>query len=392
MTLSRSLPLLVFLLLTLCLPGRSFRLYRSSFEFNSFLKSQPRGLAASSSDGEASVAKRIAYASHLQTRKSLKYQVLCAPPFVPLAEELCSKDPQRFTYHPISYGKFPDGTDDITISGFTPYNLISGEHVLFLASFDDNDTTLSQFQVLIVLLQSFIRSLTVVLPFSPVGTMERVTREGTVATANTHAHLFSSLPNCGQPTRLMVYDLHTLQNRFYLHGNAIASLHTSIPLLKRRMVEGGEVDAVAFPDDGAAKRFANSFADLDLPIIVCGKTRGSGDMADKRVVKIQEGEAEGMNIVIVDDLVQTGGTLYECGRVLKEAGAKTVSAFVAHAVFPNDSYKRFDRGGDRCCFEKFWVTNSIPRVTDKLDEGNGIFEVLDLRDAIVTDLDEYSTM
>lgn len=46
--------------------------------------------------------------------------------------------------------------------------------------------------------------------------MERVVREGQVATAATYAHMFSSLPSCGRPTRLMVYDLHTLQNRFYL--------------------------------------------------------------------------------------------------------------------------------------------------------------------------------
>jgi hypothetical protein len=84
--------------------------------------------------------------------------------------------------------------------------------------------------------------------------MERVTTEGTVATASTYAHLFSSLPSCGTPTRLMVYDLHTLQNRFYLHGHAVASLHTTIPLLKRRL-ETTQVDCIAFPDDGAAKRF-----------------------------------------------------------------------------------------------------------------------------------------
>jgi hypothetical protein len=46
--------------------------------------------------------------------------------------------------------------------------------------------------------------------------MERVVKEGQVATAATYAHMFSSLPSCGRPTRLMVYDLHTLQNRFYL--------------------------------------------------------------------------------------------------------------------------------------------------------------------------------
>ena len=124
--------------------------------------------------------------------------------------------PDRFTFHETSWNKFPDGTDNIEIGGFSPENLISGEHVLFLASFHSNDVTLSQFQVMICLLQSFIESMTVVLPYSPVGTMERVTKEGQVATAATYAHMFSSLPSCGRPTRLMVYDLHTLQNRFYL--------------------------------------------------------------------------------------------------------------------------------------------------------------------------------
>jgi hypothetical protein len=57
-----------------------------------------------------------------------------------------------------------------------PVNRISGEHVLFLASFHNNDVTLSQFSVMVTLLQSFIESLTVVLPFYPVGTMERVVR------------------------------------------------------------------------------------------------------------------------------------------------------------------------------------------------------------------------
>jgi hypothetical protein len=47
--------------------------------------------------------------------------------------------------------------------------------------------------------------------------MERVTQEGQVATANTYAQLFSSLPSCGKPTRLMVYDLHALQNRCLIY-------------------------------------------------------------------------------------------------------------------------------------------------------------------------------
>jgi phosphoribosylpyrophosphate synthetase len=171
------------------------------------------------------------------------------------------------------------------------------------------------------------------------------------------------------------------------HGNAVASLQTAIPLLKEK-IKQSNIDCVAFPDDGAAKRFSAMFQDMDLEIIVCGKTRGEGD---QRSVVIQDGNADGRHIVIVDDLVQTGGTLYESGKVLKEAGAASVNAFVTHPVFPNESWKRFTKGGDRACFDKFWVTNSIPTVSDKLPIGDGVFEVLDLMGIIINDLDHFST-
>jgi phosphoribosylpyrophosphate synthetase len=157
--------------------------------------------------------------------------------------------------------------------------------------------------------------------------------------------------------------------------------------LKER-IKGSSIDCIAFPDDGAAKRFSAMFEGMDMEIIVCGKTRGVGD---QRTVVIQDGNAEGRHIVIVDDLVQTGGTLYESGKVLKEAGAASVSAFVSHAVFPNESWRRFNKGGDRACFDKFWVTNSIPTVTGNLPVEDGVFEVLDLMDLVISDLDHFSS-
>jgi phosphoribosylpyrophosphate synthetase len=55
------------------------------------------------------------------------------------------------------------------------------------------------------------------------------------------------------------------------------------------------------------------FDGLGYDIVTCGKTRDG----DKRVVTIQDGDCKGKNVIIVDDLVQTGGTLYECGLALK---------------------------------------------------------------------------
>jgi hypothetical protein len=167
-------------------------------------------------EADKEIARRIMWNQHSRKRQAMQYQIIAAEPCEPLARRIEETYPDRFTFHKTIWGKFPDGTDKIEMGGFVPRNLLSGEHVLFLACFHSNEVTLSQFQVMIVLLQEFIESLTVVLPYYPVGTMERVTKEGTVATAATYAHMFSSLPNCGRPTRLMVYDLHTLQNRFYL--------------------------------------------------------------------------------------------------------------------------------------------------------------------------------
>ena len=120
--------------------------------------------------------------THFSQISDTKYQLITTPGMEKLGESIANMYPHRFMLQKTSWGKFPDGTDNIEIGGFHPVNHISGENVLMLCSFHNNDVTLSQFSVMVTLLQSFISSLTVVLPFYPVGTMERVIKEGQVAT------------------------------------------------------------------------------------------------------------------------------------------------------------------------------------------------------------------
>lgn len=241
------------------------------------------------------------WSQYFAKHNTTKYQVLAAPGMENMAQSIAQMYPARFLYHKTLWGKFPDGTDNIMIGGFQPVNRIAGENVLLLASFTNNSTTLTQFLVMVTLLQSFIESLTVVLPFYPVGTMERVSREGQVATASTYAQMFSNLPNCGRPTRLVIYDLHTLQNRFYLHNNAIGSLQTTIPLLIQRMRQTN-INCIVFPDDGALKRFGFMFNNLGFEMVICGKSKEG----EKRIVTIQDGQPFNKHAIVIDDLAQTG--------------------------------------------------------------------------------------
>lgn len=126
--------------------------------------------------------------------------------------------------------------------------------------------------------------------------------------------------------------------------------------------------AVAFPDEGAWKRFGRLLA--EFPQILCRKVRKG---ASGRQVVLEEGDPRGRRVVIVDDLVQSGGTLLACKKALEAAGAAQVGAAATHAVFPGESWRRLAEAG----FFRFWFTDSLPAQAEALD-GMGPFEVLSL--------------
>jgi phosphoribosylpyrophosphate synthetase len=163
-------------------------------------------------------------------------------------------------------------------------------------------------------------------------------------------------------------------------------LHTAFPLLVERIPETN-IDCVAFPDDGAEKRFSKLFKKSlpGLELITCGKKRDRNDPS-KRTVVIKDGDAYGKHVVIVDDMIRSGGTMFEAAKALKRHGAVSVSVFSSHGCFPNESYKRFLKGGDRSSvFDKIWVTNSNPVPIQNIPEDECI-EILDISDLIIKDL------
>lgn len=279
----------------------------------------------------------------------------------------------------ISWGHFPDGTPNIK---FEDSKFLENKHVVYIGS-TDIPTFFEQTSFASILPCQSIKSLEIILPFYGVGTMERVDKEGDLASAETFANIFS----CALPTtqtgaaKLRIFDIHSVVERFYFNKqNVTVCLDSAIELLKNKI--NRDVHTIVFCDDGSCKRFKNDFPDYRM--IVCSKIREG----DKRVIKITDrinwpiDETEAMqNLVIVDDLVQSGGTLEECRKALKIAGAGKISAFVTHAVFPNESYKKFFNDN----FEKFYITDSNPIISNKLD-GKGPFEVLSLSDIISSKL------
>lgn len=119
--------------------------------------------------------------------------------------------------------------------------------------------------------------------------------------------------------------------------------------------------------------------------VICTKVRDG----DKRIVRLKEGAPKGRHVVVVDDLVQSGGTLIECQRLLKAQGAAHVSAYVTHGVFPRESFKRFKpengNGAAADGFAYFWITDSCSQ-TVRLVRDMRPFEVLSLAEPIAAAL------
>ncbi|GFS38636.1 phosphoribosyltransferase family protein [Actinidia rufa] len=293
---------------------------------------------------------------------------------------------------PDSVRSFDDGFPNLFINNAQD---IRGHHVAFLASFSSPGVIFEQLSVIFALPRLFVASFTLVLPFFPTGSFERMEEEGDVATAFTMARILSNIPiSRGGPTSLVIYDIHALQERFYFGDHVLPCFETGIPLLKQRLHQlpdshNASISAfphkfvvfsrivVAFPDDGAWKRFHKQ---LDhFPMVVCTKVREG----DKRIVRLKEGNPAGCHVVIVDDLVQSGGTLIECQKVLAAHGAAKVSAYVTHGVFPKRSWERFVHKNEDSekAFAYFWITDSCP-LTVKAIANKAPFEILSLAGSI----------
>ncbi|KAH9602978.1 hypothetical protein KSS87_006576 [Heliosperma pusillum] len=269
----------------------------------------------------------MASSSQQTLKHSKKVCLFYCPETHALAERVAAQS-DAIQLRNISWRTFADGFPNLFISSAQG---IRGQHVAFLASFSSPGVIFEQLSVIYALPKLFVESFTLVLPFFPTGTSERMEDEGDVATAFTLARILSNIPiSRGGPTSLVTFDIHALQERFYFGDNILPCFESGIPLLKKRLQQLPDSDnvmnfreftanfntyalelligyiSIAFPDDGSWKRFHKQLQ--HFPTIVCAKVREG----DQRIVRLKEGDPRGRHVVIVDDLVQSGGTLLEC--------------------------------------------------------------------------------
>lgn len=276
-----------------------------------------------------------------------------------------------------SYDKFADGQDNIKLGGFTPRNLVRDRPVVVLGSFVSNEATMQLLHTLVVLCESLPSKITLVAPFYPFGTMERVEDEGVVATANTTARLLSNLP---MKIELLTFDLHCVTERFFFAGNCICRPVSMVP----RLGFLNRYNAIFFPDAGALKRYGKEvkrwFDKIEQPPVgigCCEKIR----RGDERIVRIcGDFDPAWKKVLILDDLVRTGGTLRKCAAALRAAGAAKVDGFCVHAAGTEEQLNTFvtaaEKEGTPERLDRLFLTDSVPERTSFLRQFPGVFHIV----------------
>ena len=170
------------------------------------------------------------------------------------------------------------------------------------------------------------------------------------------AKLVANVLHAAGCDRVMTCDLHAdqIQGFFDFPVDHIYASSVFLPYLKNLNIDNL---AIAAPDMGGAKR-ANAYARyLQCPVIICHKSRERANVVGS-ITAI--GEVEGKNVIIVDDMIDTAGTLTKAANVLKEMGALSVRACATHPVFSGPAYERIAESA----LEEVIVSDTIPLSND----------------------------
>ena len=166
------------------------------------------------------------------------------------------------------------------------------------------------------------------------------------------AKLAANLLRAAGADRVMTCDLHAdqIQGFFDIPVDHVYASKVFIPYIKSLNIPNL---SIAAPDMGGAKR-ANAYArDLGTPVVICHKTREKANVVSS-ITAI--GEIKDRNIIIVDDMIDTAGTLCKAAEVLMNKGAKSVRACATHGIL---SGKALDNIAKSQLAEVF-ITDSIP--------------------------------
>ena len=256
---------------------------------------------------------------------------------------------------------FPDGECKITI-----YGKPKGRIIVVQSTYPPVDSNLLQALALISKAREYSSKVVAVIPYFGYARQDREFLPGEIITMKVVSRLFKAVGT----SRIIVIDVHSkvALKHFKIPAQNISAVPELARYFKKLKLDR---PLVVSPDSGGIMR-AKKFADLlDIDYITLLKMR------DRKTgkVKIRSSDLQnvsGRDVLIVDDMISTGGSIIKAAEFLKKQNCKRVFVACTHALLINNAEKEIKRAG----VSRIISTNTIPRKTAVVDSTEIIIRAL----------------
>jgi ribose-phosphate pyrophosphokinase len=226
---------------------------------------------------------------------------------------------------------------------------VRGRRVFIIGStFPNSDNLMEMLLMLDAAKRASARHITAVMPYFGWARQDRKDKPRVAIGAK----LVANLLQVAGATRIMTMDLHADQIQGFFE-KPVDHLYAStifLPYIKSLNLENL---TIASPDMGGSKRAYAYSNHLLSDVVICYKQRKVANVIGHMELI---GEVEGKNVILVDDMIDTGGTLAHAANLMMERGAKSVRAVCTHALLSGNAYEKIENSA----LTELIVSDTIP--------------------------------
>lgn len=269
--------------------------------------------------------------------------------------------------------RFADGEINVNIP-----ETVRGHKVFVVQSTNSpvNERVMELLIMIDALKRASAREVNIVMPYYGYSRQDRKAKSRQPISAK----LVADLLQTAGAKRVIAMDLHAAQIQGFF--NIPIDNFRALPLIGRYILNKGMEDiCVVSPDHGGATRARNLANVLNSPIAIIDKMRPKANVA---VVMNIIGEVKGKNCVIIDDMVDTAGSITAASKALKDAGAKKIFVACTHPLLSGAAVERIDNSP----IEELICTNTVELTEEKQSKkitqlsiakllGQGIINIID---------------
>ena len=259
-----------------------------------------------------------------------------------LAEKICEE--LQCPLGNLTVTRFADGEFEVCYE-----ESIRGRDVFLVQStFPNSDNLMELLLMIDAAKRASARSICAVVPYFGWARQDRKSKPR----VSIGAKLVADLLSVAGIDRLMTMDLHADQEQGFFNV-PVDHLYASTVVLPYIQSLNLDKLCIATPDVGGSKRAASYAKYLDCPMVLCNKSRKkANEVADMQII----GDVKGMDVVLVDDIVDTAGTITKAADLIMQHGARSVRAVASHCIMSGPADERVQNSA----LEEMVFTDSIP--------------------------------